>query len=48
MAIGALVEGPQGDEIVGVSLLRTESMVGNRAECAIVVMHAWHGRGGWY
>ena len=44
MAIGALVEGPQGDEIVGVSrYARIDDS--DRAECAIVVTDAWHGRG---
>ena len=44
MAIGALVNGPQGDEIVGVSrYARIDDS--DRAECAIVVTDAWQGRG---
>jgi acetyltransferase len=45
MAIGALVdEPPQGETIVGVS--RYARIDGSdRAECAIVVTDAWHGRG---
>lgn len=44
MAIGALLDGPQGDEIVGVSrYARIDDS--DRAECAIVVTDAWQGRG---
>jgi len=44
MAIGALVAGSQGEEIVGVSrYARIDAS--DRAECAIVVTDAWHGRG---
>jgi len=44
MAIGALVGSPPDDEIVGISrYARIDD--GDRAECAIVVTDAWHGRG---
>lgn len=44
LAIGALIGSPPGEEIVGVS--RYARVAGtDRAECAIVVADAWHGRG---
>lgn len=44
MAIGALVDGPQGATLVGVSrYARIDDS--DRADCAIVVTDAWHGRG---
>lgn len=44
LAIGAFVEGPAGEELVGVSRYAREPG-SDRAECAIVVADAWQGRG---
>ena len=44
MVIGALVDGPRHDELVGVCrYARVDDS--DRAECAIVVTDAWQGRG---
>jgi acetyltransferase len=44
MAIAALVDGPQGQVIVGVSRYARVDAT-DRADCAIVVADAWQGRG---
>ena len=44
LAIGAFVDGPDGEELVGVSRYAREPG-SDRAECAIVVADAWQGRG---
>jgi acetyltransferase len=44
LAIGAFVDGPGGESLVGVSRYARESG-SDRAECAIVVADAWQGRG---
>jgi acetyltransferase len=44
LAIGAFVDGPAGEDLVGVSRYAREPG-SDRAECAIVVADAWQGRG---
>jgi acetyltransferase len=44
MAIAGLLDGPQADEIVGVSRYARLG-TSDEAECAIVVADAWQGRG---
>lgn len=44
LAVGAFVDGPAGEELVGVSRYAREPGT-DRAECAIVVADAWQGRG---
>ena len=44
LAIGAFIDGPAGEELVGVSRYAREPG-SDRAECAIVVADAWQGRG---
>jgi acetyltransferase len=44
LAIGAFVDGPEGEQLVGVSRFARDPG-SERADCAIVVADAWQGRG---